>query len=109
MKHWRAWASCAEVDPEMWYPEIGDMGGGNRWTPRNAAKTICHDCAVRVECLADCLRAGITEGTWGGIPAGTRRGIQRTFNQQLPDDVETFAERAIIVHDQLDVGEPCVA
>jgi WhiB family redox-sensing transcriptional regulator len=95
VNHWRQWATCAQVDPEVWYP---DIGGYSVFSP---APKICRDCAVRIECLADCLVGGIAEGTWGGIASGPRRRIQRDFNRERPGDAETFAERAINEFDQL--------
>lgn len=53
-------ALCAEVDPELWFPE---KGGSSR-----AARRICARCPVSDACLQEALTA---EGGVFGIWAGT--------------------------------------
>jgi hypothetical protein len=40
---WRDWALCAEVDPELFFPETGELA--------DPAKRVCQACEVRAECL----------------------------------------------------------
>ncbi len=60
---WVAEASCAEVDPERWYPEQG-TGNSNasRW-----AIAICRMCPVRKECLDYAIEVDDRWGLWGGM------------------------------------------
>jgi WhiB family redox-sensing transcriptional regulator len=44
---WRAEALCAQTDPELFYPECGQIP--------HTAKRICAACPVRTECLDDAL------------------------------------------------------
>ena len=66
---WRMDAACAEVDPELWFPEQGD--------PAIAAKRICVGCPVRRECLAFALRVNERSGVWGGLSTVERRPLRR--------------------------------
>jgi WhiB family redox-sensing transcriptional regulator len=89
-----AGATCAQVDPELWYPE---KGGSSR-----LALAMCRRCPIRAACLGDALQAGTHDGIWGGIPPRPRRLILQAFRKQRPGDVEAFAERAIM---QFELGE----
>jgi WhiB family transcriptional regulator, redox-sensing transcriptional regulator len=45
---WRDSALCAQTDPAIFFPEVGDSAA--------EAKRICSGCEVRAECLANELR-----------------------------------------------------
>lgn len=62
-------AKCAEIDPELWYPEKGG-------SPRKA-KEQCRQCVHRVECLQWALDTGEQHGVWGGLTAQQRRRMRR--------------------------------
>ncbi|WP_068925061.1 WhiB family transcriptional regulator [Planobispora rosea] len=62
---WMEQARCAEVDPELWFPEKGG-------SPRKA-QAICADCPVRTECLEWALDAHEEFGVWGGLSEMERR------------------------------------
>jgi WhiB family transcriptional regulator, redox-sensing transcriptional regulator len=68
---WQDKALCAEIDPEMFFPE---KGGGT-----GLAKKICARCEVRAECLAFALANCATAedpgwwGVWGGTSAQERQ------------------------------------
>lgn len=65
----RGRALCAEVDPELHFP---DKGGSSR-----AAKRVCGDCEVRAECLTWALTHGEKYGIWGGLSENERRRLNR--------------------------------
>ena len=78
---WMDRALCAEVDPELFFPE---KGGSTR-----EAKRVCALCDVRAECLAYALdmesRPGTVSyhGIWGGTTGRDRRRLQRERGQEL--------------------------
>lgn len=66
---WADRALCAEVDPELFYPDASV-------TARHA-KRVCMACEVRVACLDYALRTGQRWGVWGGLSERQRRAILR--------------------------------
>jgi WhiB family redox-sensing transcriptional regulator len=66
---WEDKALCAQVDPELFYPEPGDHG--------EAGKEVCRACPVRRECLRWSLLAREPWGTWGGLTENERRKLLR--------------------------------
>jgi WhiB family redox-sensing transcriptional regulator len=62
---WRRDALCAQVDPEIFFPEKG--------ASTLDAKGVCAGCPVRSECLADALGRGERFGVWGGLSERERR------------------------------------
>ena len=61
-KIWDA-ALCAQVDPELWFPEVGE--------PAREAKAICAACPVRATCLD--VFGDLPYGVVGGQSAKQRR------------------------------------
>jgi len=68
-RSWRLGAACAEVDPELWFPERGDGA--------EVAKRICAGCPVRAQCLAFALQTNEGIGVWGGVSGRERRALRR--------------------------------
>lgn len=66
---WQAKARCLEVDPEIFFPE---RGGSSK-----AARAVCTQCEVRVECLRYALRNREQFGIWGGTSERERRKLRR--------------------------------
>ena len=66
---WMASASCAQTDPELWFPPTG---GGWQIT---AAIAICRSCPVLAECTAweAALEEPLTHGIVAGRGARTRQ------------------------------------
>lgn len=74
---WRTEAQCAQSDPETWF-------GTDKFT-KAAARRICYECPVRLQCLMWSLdnpkyaRFGI----WGGLDEDERRtAIRRRYRQR---------------------------
>jgi WhiB family transcriptional regulator, redox-sensing transcriptional regulator len=64
-RDWRLDAACAEVDPELFFPETGQV-------PQAAqAKAVCAGCAVRGPCLQAALHGPQARDDHTGIFAGT--------------------------------------
>ena len=74
---WMAAGLCAEVDPELFYPEFG--------APNQDAKRICAGCEVRAECLAYALAHRERFGVWGGTTERERRRLRRAPVTPAPD------------------------
>lgn len=70
MDRWWDRAACKGMDPDMWFPERGETGLGNR----SPALAVCRRCPVQVECLD----AGMDEpvGIWGGLTVQDRERIR---------------------------------
>ncbi len=75
---WMTDAACAQVDPELFYPEKGDTG--------RVAKQVCAACPVRAECLAFALARGERFGVWGGESARVRRALLAARGEQPARD-----------------------
>lgn len=56
---WRDQALCAQVDPELWFPEKGAATAD--------AKGVCARCPVTADCLEYAVTSIPTEGIWGGV------------------------------------------
>lgn len=71
---WMEHASCAEVDPELFFIE-----GTYREQVRAQAlaKSICKRCPVAAECLATALEQDQRYGIWGGTDPSERSEIRR--------------------------------
>jgi WhiB family redox-sensing transcriptional regulator len=72
---WRELALCAQVDPELWFPEKGESPA--------AAKLLCGRCEVRAECLELALETNEQFGIWGGLSSKERRGLRRRRRLRL--------------------------
>jgi WhiB family redox-sensing transcriptional regulator len=71
---WADRALCAEVDPEIFFPEKG----GSTLQP----KRVCRACPVRAECLDWALEHGERFGIWGGLSERERRPLERQYVNQ---------------------------
>jgi WhiB family redox-sensing transcriptional regulator len=61
-------ALCAEIDPDLWFPE---KGGNSR-----PAKQVCQSCEVRDQCLQYALDRDVRFGIWGGLSERERRRLR---------------------------------
>ncbi|GAA4706488.1 WhiB family transcriptional regulator [Streptomyces youssoufiensis] len=82
---WAASALCAQVDPELFFPEIG---GSSAVT----ARRICAACPVRAECLAaalfeegDCAPS-YRHGIRGGLSPRARYALGRRKRPNQKED-----------------------
>jgi WhiB family transcriptional regulator, redox-sensing transcriptional regulator len=64
-RDWRLEAACREVDPELFFPEPGQV------PQAAAAKAVCAGCAVRGPCLEQALHGPQAHQDHTGIFAGT--------------------------------------
>jgi WhiB family redox-sensing transcriptional regulator len=89
---WRALALCAEVDPELFFPNKGESS--------RPAKRICAVCEVRAECLQDALDRGEQFGVWGGTSERERRVLARQPNpvRHCPAHGEQLSGGPVLYH-----------
>lgn len=66
---WQAESRCLQVDPEIFFPE---RGGSSK-----AARSVCMNCPVRIECLKYALANREQFGIWGGTSERERRKLRR--------------------------------
>lgn len=66
---WRRSAACAEVDPELFFPEKYDMRTAAQ------ARRICGTCEVSAECLASALERNEQYGIFAGLTLTQRRRL----------------------------------
>lgn len=71
---WREYAACRNQDPEIFFP-VGSSGPALEEI--EMAKSICHRCPVREQCLDYALRTGQDYGIWGGLTEDERRVLAR--------------------------------
>ncbi|HEX8930510.1 MAG TPA: WhiB family transcriptional regulator, partial [Actinomycetota bacterium] len=64
-RDWRLDAACAEIDPELFFPEPGQV------PQATAAKQVCAGCAVRGPCLEAAVHGPQAREDHSGIFAGT--------------------------------------
>jgi WhiB family redox-sensing transcriptional regulator len=73
--NWRDYASCREVDPELFFP-VGTSGPALKQIEQ--AKAVCQRCPSMEACLDWALDTGQYSGVWGGLAEAERRRIGRT-------------------------------
>jgi WhiB family redox-sensing transcriptional regulator len=66
---WQSNARCAEVDPEIFFPE---RGGSSK-----KAREVCSDCEVSAQCLEYALNNKEQFGIWGGTSERERRRLRK--------------------------------
>jgi hypothetical protein len=77
---WTELALCAEVFPDLFFPEHGG--------PAGPATSICRGCEVRLPCLKDALQRPSEIGVWGGFSERARQRIGRQHTEGTPlDDI----------------------
>ena len=80
---WEAFALCAQVDPEMFFPDKGQSSA--------PAKRVCMGCEVRIECLEDALQKGERYGVRGGKSERQRRKIKSDRRRAAATALEVSA------------------
>jgi Transcription factor WhiB len=71
---WRDKARCAEVDGEIFFPELGHS--------TREARKICAGCEVRAECLQSALDSREPWGIWGGLSDEERRKLLKDQEEE---------------------------
>lgn len=63
---WTADALCTQRDAEALFA---------RGAAQNLAKSLCRECPVQLQCLADALDNHVEFGVWGGLTERERRAL----------------------------------
>jgi WhiB family redox-sensing transcriptional regulator len=71
---WMDDALCTEVDPDLFFPEVGGFG--------TEAKKVCAQCPVAAQCLEYALAHNETDGIWGGLSPKQRKALARRRGMQ---------------------------
>ena len=77
---WRAYAACATVDPEIFFP-VGNKPQAA--TQTQEAKRVCGGCHVRQRCLEWALETGQHTGVWGGLDEDERRNVSQVRESSM--------------------------
>lgn len=98
-------AICAQIDPELWFPDNGD---------HRAAKRICATCPVTAECLAFALQnevSGHRYGIYGGLDAKQRNRPDpaTVAAARMRDCTECGTQFEARRYNTLTCSEPCRA
>lgn len=64
---WFLYATCREVDPDIFYPDKGESVA--------LAKKICAVCPVVDRCLDHAIDANEAWGVWGGLSRRERQAV----------------------------------
>lgn len=74
---WTVDALCAQIDPEVWFPEKGCGPAASA-----KAKALCAQCPVQQPCLEAALERGEQYGIWGGTSEKDRRAMRRPGQEE---------------------------
>jgi WhiB family redox-sensing transcriptional regulator len=80
---WLPEARCIGKDPDLFFP-IGTSDDALAQVAE--AKTVCHGCSVRTDCLEWSLSTFQDAGVWGGLDEEERRVIRRARRREAADD-----------------------
>lgn len=67
---WLRRGACKSSDPELFFPLAASP------VQEAQAKAVCATCQVLAECRSYALKAGETDGIWGGLTPEERRRIR---------------------------------
>lgn len=101
---WVELAICAQVDPELFWPEKGNMA--------TAALKICGskeapNCPVREKCLEYALARGECGGVWGGTTQEMRKKLRRN-RRRPPNECANGHDITILGRDSIGACRQCV-
>lgn len=71
---WQEQALCAQVDPELFHPSVGD-------NTHKRAKSVCNRCPVKPDCLSWGLENPDVTGILGGLDTAERTRLRKRMKQ----------------------------
>ena len=91
-------ASCAEYEPDWWFPiEIGGTRSWSRTPDAMKAREICASCPVLQACRDYSLRFDMIHGIWAGLVRHERYDLQKKLGikpESFSDSYRPFMEYA---------------
>jgi WhiB family redox-sensing transcriptional regulator len=75
---WHARAACRGVDPNLFFPERGEMAAA-----AYARAKFCNHCMVSKECLQHAVVVGEPLGIWGGKTVTDRRRMTKDQREEI--------------------------
>ena len=69
MSEWQEQANCRGLNPDIFFPERGDVA------TYKLAKSVCAECVVQEQCLEENIYE--KEGIWGNTSGKERRLMRR--------------------------------
>lgn len=78
--------NCSSVDPELFFPQESEPYPGkivSKYTDIAAAKRICADCPIKLQCLEYGLK-NAEIGIWGGLTESQRESLRRANKLNQP-------------------------
>jgi WhiB family redox-sensing transcriptional regulator len=73
-------AACLGRTDLFFAPDESESRSERRFR-ESQAKTVCHSCLVRPECLAEAMTSDERFGIWGGLTERERRSARRADHQ----------------------------
>ncbi|MFF7795600.1 WhiB family transcriptional regulator [Streptomyces sp. NPDC007991] len=96
---WRDYASCREVDPELFFP----VGNGIVIAQQTEqAKKVCGGCPVRTSCLEWALDTDQRLGVWGGLSEDERHQLATGKSREYRTSKDGVPAWEVIVEERLD-------
>jgi WhiB family redox-sensing transcriptional regulator len=85
---WMLSANCLGRTDLFFAPDDSESRAERRFR-ESQAKTVCHECVVRVECLSEALKSDERFGIWGGLTERERRAARRStaMHEVSPQDI----------------------
>ncbi|WP_441248124.1 WhiB family transcriptional regulator [Kitasatospora sp. McL0602] len=68
---WQLRGACREADNRLFFHPAGERGEAHD-SREDAAKAVCAECPVRIECRRYALEARERYGVWGGLTEDER-------------------------------------
>jgi WhiB family redox-sensing transcriptional regulator len=78
---WSELGACRTADPNLFFHPQNERGAARIMRDR-AAKAICAQCPVRIECADYAIRAHEPYGVWGGLTEEEREAIYRRLDSR---------------------------
>jgi WhiB family redox-sensing transcriptional regulator len=77
--------NCASVDPELFFPQESEPYPGkiiSKYIDIAAAKRVCSDCPLKLQCLEYGLK-NAEIGIWGGLTESQRESLRKANKIRL--------------------------
>ncbi|MFE9428683.1 WhiB family transcriptional regulator [Kitasatospora sp. NPDC006697] len=71
---WQLRGRCREADSTLFFHPLGERGPAAQ-AREEAAKAVCAECPVRIECRRHALQAREAYGVWGGLTEDDRHRL----------------------------------